>query len=252
MNNFRVLIHGLPGSGKSTYCAKRIMNSLGEGYQVFTNIKIEFEGHTSFGVSNSKFLKSVVFLIIKRLEKKKIKLSKKVIKVTYPTIKKTGQKLRIQRDILYIEKWIKNLQSLTVVQSYPVTHYHFTQNFDEVIETIKKMPIETKKVVIWDEGFIDFSHQNSPDSSFAEFFNQGRHFNADLIIASQRAVAVFPTFRALCDYSLECQRKFGWIQVRKFYLDSASSLPESDDGRLYDFFKISKYSMFFNTIQRFI
>jgi len=73
MNNFRVLIHGLPGSGKSTYCAKRIMNSLGEGYQVFTNIKIEFEGHTSFGVSNSKFLKSVVFFNYKTLRKEKNK-----------------------------------------------------------------------------------------------------------------------------------------------------------------------------------
>lgn len=252
MNNFRVLIHGLPGSGKSTYCAKRIINALTDGYQVFTNIKIEFEGHTSFGVSNSKFLKSIVFFIIRRLEKKVVKLSKKQIKVPYPTIQRTRAKLKIGRDILYLKKWTKNLEALTIIQFYDVNNYHYLDNFDEVIEQIKKMPIEVKKVVIWDEGFIDFSHQNSPSSSFAEFFNQGRHFNCDLVIASQRAVAVFPTFRALCDYSLECQRKFGWIQVRKYYLDSSTSLPASDEGKTYDFFRISQYSMFFNTLQKFI
>jgi adenylate kinase family enzyme len=252
MNNFRVLIYGLPGSGKSTYCAKRIIKALSEGYVVFTNIKIEFEGHTTLGVSNSKFLKKLVHFIIKRLEHKIIKLSNREIHIQYPTIQKTREKLRISRDILYLEKWIENLEVLTKVQFYDVKNYVLTQNFDEVIESIKKMPIKQKKVVIWDEGFIDFSHQNSPSSSFAEFFNQGRHFNCDLIIASQRAVAVFPTFRALCDYSLECQRKFGWIQIRKYYLDSSTSLPASDEGKLYDFFKISNYSMFFNTVQRFI
>jgi len=252
MNNFRVLIHGLPGSGKSTYCAKRIVEALAKGYHVYSNIKIEFEGHTSFGVSKSKFWRKVIYFIILRLEHKKYKLSRKIIYASFPTIEKTRQKLRIGRDILYLEKWIENLKALTVVQIYDVKNYHFTTNFDEVIRDIKKMPVEKKKIVIWDEGFIDFSHQNSPDSSFSEFFNQGRHFNCDLIVASQRAVAVFPTFRALCDYSLECQRKFGWIQVRKHYLDSSTSLPASDEGRMYDFFKISKYSMFFNTIQRFI
>lgn len=252
MNNFRVLIYGMPGSGKTTYCAKRIINALSDGYLVFSNIEVSFEGHTAIGLSNSKFLKFLVRLIIKIIDYKILKLENKKVVEYYPSIPLTKLKLKIKQSIGFYSHLRYNLEKLVEVQIYDKDNYIFTMDFDFVVKTIKELPVERKKIVIWDEGFIDFSHQNSPSSSYAEFFNQGRHFNCDLVVSAQRAVAIFPTFRALCDYALECRKWWRFVEVRKHYLNSISSLPGGDNNSLYDFFKISSYSMFFNTYQRFI
>ena len=65
---------------------------------------------------------------------------------------------------------------------------------------------------IFDEGFVDLEHGKKVPRYITNFFNQTRKLQCDVIISSQRPVAVYPSYRALCDYMVLVKKSwFGWF-----------------------------------------
>jgi len=285
----RKLIFGRPGSGKTTLMTKEIIDSLDDGIIVFSNVKVNWFGKlflmdkfTYFVNSLVKFFLSLIFLNRKKqLEKISIRLSE--IRETIenmewhftpegqeiPNIDLTdlyfeSYNLKEKRDKLQnIDKIIKN--GLIGEYYYPPQNFNFSENLEETIQNVldiaEKAP-ETRFLLAWDEGFIDLEHGAKVPRYVTNFLNQSRKLNVDVTIASQRPVAVYPSFRALCDYMIKCQpARFGKIEGRLYWVDTkADALPDLsvrfdadgrqiDESEHYTKFKGKKVFPFFDSYQ---
>jgi len=285
----RKLIFGRPGSGKTTLLVKEVVEALDDGILVFSNVKINWFGKLFVKDKFTNFLNFLISLFLRLIffrRKAKMKKFRKRIGeideisesiIWYRT--PSGQEIP-NRDLtdLYYEQYnlLKSLKKLEqydmVIKDGLIDSYYYPKHnlyfFEDIEEAISRLLDKAQEnpnehfLFAWDEGFIDLDHSAKVPRYITNFLNQTRKLQVDVSIASQRPVAVYPSFRALCDYMVRCEQKmFGRIEGRQYWVDTrADALPdlslrydkdgkEIDESERYDKFRGSKIWPFFDTRQ---
>lgn len=285
----RKLIFGRPGSGKTTLLTKEAVEALDDGIHVFSNVKINWFGKLFLRDRFSDFLNFLFSLFfrflffnrkqkIKKIQKRLFELQKKAENVVW-TKNPEGEAIPdIDLTDIYFEEYnlkanLKKYQNYDKVIKeglitdyyYPRQNFHFYEDLEQAINTILDFAEEFKDrrfLLAWDEGFVDLEHGAKVPRYITNFLNQTRKLQVDVTIASQRPVAVYPSYRALCDYMIRCQPKiFGRIEGRLYWIDTRSdALPDLstrydpdghkiDESEHYSTFKAKKVFPFFSTRQ---
>jgi len=250
-NNTRILIFGRPGSGKTTLSVKFMKEALWRGEYVFSNIKIKWMGDlyyiNIFHKIINKIFSFILTILLPFINKKRKKYEKKLEKWEFreqgntfidniPTENLTF--IYVQKYLLI--KAIEGIKKLNVIrqEGYFKNHYYeperyiFTEDLQEaqvsIIRHATEYP-ETYHGLYWDEGFIDLDFSQGVNSDITNFFNQSRKLNVDVIVSSQRPVAVYPAFRALCEYMILVKKLplLNWFMGYKFFVDDdPNALPD--------------------------
>lgn len=280
-NNRRVLIFGRPGSGKTALSVYEMLNALRSGYYVYSNIEIKWFGELFILEGIHKFINKIYFKFFyairefrrKMLEKsldKKYELECLRDNCTYdefliPSVNLT----RIYYELYWINKKIEKLQNIedNMKNGWIKPHYYHPSRyryFDNLKDAITNLTQEALKnpnekyLLCFDEGFIELDHQRSVPAYITNFFNQSRKLAVDVIISSQRPVAVYPSYRALCDYMIHVEKNwFNRFSSKKYYIDfNKDALPEitkdkdgSEKGERYISWSGKDVFPFFDTRQ---
>lgn len=250
-NNLRILIFGRPGSGKTTLSVKMMKSALQRGEYVFSNIKIIWFGDLYFINKVHKALNFLIqnclYLAKPLLERKKVKYYNKLL--YYDEKQDSCQEIdgipTEDLTFIYVQKYLitqalNGIKKLLKIQEdgYFKNHYYaperyiFTEDLaeaqTEIIDHAQKYP-ESYHGLYWDEGFIDLDFGQKVETDITNFFNQSRKLNVDVVISSQRPVAVYPAYRALCDYMILVKRMpiIGLFLGYQFFVDDdANALPD--------------------------
>ena len=285
----RKLIFGRPGSGKTTLLVKEVVEALDSGRIVFSNVKINWFGKLFIMDKFSKFVNSIVsfnlriFFLNRNIKLGKIYKRLAVIQEIRENVKwhtnAYGEEIpNIDLTDLYAESYnlsqqaskLKNIneilkEGLIREYYYPPTNYNFYEDLEEAIGKILDHAEQNPQAsfhLAWDEGFIDLEHGAKVPRYVTNFLNQTRKLDIDVTIASQRPVAVYPSYRALCDYMVKCvPRWFGKFEGRLYWTDTRpDALPdlslrydsdgkEIDESEKYVKFKGKKVFPFFDSYQ---
>ena len=134
---------------------------------------------------------------------------------------------------------------------YPDSRYRYFEDLYEAIHDVVNSARDHRDrnyMLCWDEGFIDLNHKAGVPEEITAFFNEASKLSIDLIVCSQRPVAIYPSFRALCEFMVRVEKeKILGIETSnfkafKYYVDSdANALPDlskdaedHDKGEPYD------------------
>lgn len=280
MNNERILIFGRPGSGKTSLAVLKMLEALQDGYFVYSNIKINWFGElhrlTKFEKLQNKLYNifwSIIFPKNKR-EKKLKKLYEKDVELeTLADNTKIIDNIPTENltDIFYSQYWIqKNIDEIKNIEKniregwkknyyYEKNRYNFIEDLEIAIKNLIDKATENpeeKYLLAFDEGFTELDYSRKVPAYVTNFFNQTRKLNIDVIICSQRPVAVYPSYRALCDYMVlvEFDKRFKTFSSKKFYVDeNINALPDTrpdyegnDKGEPYEKFNIKNVEPFFS------
>lgn len=286
MNNRHLLIFGRKGTGKTTLAVREMISSLSKGDYVYSNIKINWFGSLFYPSILDKLLnflyrlfhfKEIVYLKrITKLQERGLELQYLWENVEYdldtnfPNLNLTevyAEMYYLEQDIKKNKKIIDNLQNGYIRSHwFDRTRYNFTTDLNEamslVVQKASKNP-DHNYLLCWDEGFLDLDYKASVPANFTVFFNEARKLSVDVIACAQRPVAIYPAFRALCDYMILVEKSkilgidTGKFKGTKFFVDSdANALPDlSQDaegrnkGEFYDSYSGKDVFPFFDTRQ---
>lgn len=279
--NKRILIFGRPGSGKTCLSVLEIIQALKQGYYVYSNIEINWFGDlytlsswdkfinkiysSFFGIFYNKRLKK-----ISKLEKLRTELfnaKENVIFNEYgiPNLNLTNifyQDYWAKKDIEKLKKRNENCDIGLIREHYfAQNRFSYFENLEEAINCLIKKAEENKEnkfMLAFDEGFIELDHSRKVPPFITNFLNQTRKLNCDVVISSQRPIAVYPSYRAICDFMVNVKK--GWFNrfsSKLYYVDdNANALPNleqdkegNDKGENYKDFKGKEVYPFFDTKQ---
>lgn len=249
--NRRILIFGRPGSGKTTLTVLEMIKALKRGDVVYSNIKINWfgelflmtSGHYFFNQLYSFFgrlLKGYNSIKLSRLYNTKAVLEDARDNVVFnnniPNVNLTDIYFKlyfIDKKIADILKHFDNI-STGYFKSYyfPKNRFQYTEDLESAISALIHQALlkpDDHYLLAFDEGFVDLEHGKKIPRYITNFFNQTRKLNCDVIISSQRPVAVYPSYRALCDYMVLVNKSwFGYFNSTKFFVDdNADALPST-------------------------
>lgn len=261
----RVLFFGLPGSGKTVALVKEMLAALREGKIVYSNVKIVWFGdlfkHTKFTLFLNKVI-CTIFRILRPIFVKKylnaynkleaLKIRKSEVRFEHFNEQEipSDNLTEIYKQTFLAEKQLKFYGLLQEIEEnglinehwYPKENYVYQEDLEtailSIVEQVENDPSK-EFVMAWDEGFVDLEHGAKPPRFITNFYNQSRKLNVDILVASQRPVAVYPSFRALCDYMVHCEKRwFNRFKLEMFFVsNSANALPDlsaDEEGRYRD------------------
>lgn len=281
-NNKRILIFGRPGSGKTSLAVLEMLEALKQGYYVYSNIKIQWYGELFVKAKVHIFLNSCYTLLKNITKKRRLKKYNELIKLerileeeqNTVSFDKDGIPNKNLTDIYYQLYYIKQkINKIKEINSktqygfiknyyYQRSRYNYTENLEEAVECIiqesKQNGNEKYFLLCFDEGFIELDFSRKVPHYITNFLNQTRKLNVDVVISSQRPVAIYPAYRAICDFMVLVEKKwFDRFQATKYYVDdNANALPDlskdyegKDRGEHYINFKGKDVFPFFDTRQ---
>ncbi len=279
-NNRRILIFGRPGSGKTTLTTLEMLEALKDGFHVYSNIKLKWFGWLYLLSPFAKFGNLVYTFVMGKL----LPIRTRKLNSLYQEIEKLRQLesevrfdegipdvnlTEVFRDKYNINKKIDKILAINDKMRYGYfrdyyyspNRYHYSENLELAVKEIIEEAIDKPKdnfMLAFDEGFVDLDHSRKVPAYVTNFFNQSRKLRVDTIISSQRPVAVYPSYRALCDYFVLVEKAyFGYFSSKKYFVDTnADALPnltkdneDNDKGERYRTWKGSDVFPFFDTEQ---
>jgi len=254
-NSRNLLIFGRKRQGKTTLAVHEMIQSLEKGDYVFSNIKIEWFGDLFYPNWFDAFKNKVYNFFagnnIKRLEKI-IKLEanyKDLVDIANETVLDLEgfpsnnlrtiylDQFKIITEIKKLKEINKNVEFGYVKKHwYPEHRYQYHEDLNyaiqEIVNDARQNP-DRNYLLCWDEGFIDLNHKSGVPEEITAFFNEAGKLSIDIIVCAQRPVAIYPAFRALCDYMILVEKEkilgfeTGNFKGKMFYVDSdANALPD--------------------------
>jgi len=280
-NNRRILIFGRPGSGKTTLTVLEIIEALKAGKVVYTNIQIHWFGDLFKLTPIHNFLNKIYSLIFStttnqrnaklvKLYAEKDDLDYKMENVNYDENRIPDQPLTqifyklwfIKKDIEKLKDRNNNVEKGWIKEHYfEPSRYKYCEDLEDAVKALiqdSSTNPNQEYLLAFDEGFVDLDFSRKVPSYVTNFFNQSRKLAVDVIISSQRPVAVYPAYRALCDYMVLVEKNwFGMFHSKKYFVDSdANALPNlskdadgKDKGKNYRSWNGKTIFPFFDTRQ---
>ena len=250
----RILIFGRPGQGKTTLLVYKMIEELRQGKIVVSNQSIKWFGaafrlqplhrfiNNAFRfVFLSRFYSSYFSRVTENLNFDAVELQRKIdnlldddgFMLYDPTLLRKNL-FHIEQERDSISKFIELVEQGVIFEyEYPASNFIYMEDLEDAIAKIIGMSIEDRSrqfVLAWDEGFAYLDAGKKVPEFITNFFNQSRKLDCTCLIASQRPVAVYPSFRALTDFMVLVRK--GWFsrfKSFKYYVDSSeNALPDLD------------------------
>jgi hypothetical protein len=241
----RILIFGRPGQGKTTLLVYEMIQALRMGHVVVSNVSINWHGYYFGGnwFTNlfNGFFRMIFFnrYYIRYTDKKKLKNLSMVEEINKNiTSEEKLDRTRLRKARWHLEKEISDIEyfmnrvddGMFSEFDYSPENYIHCDDLKEAIYKIIRIGLDdpdARFMLAFDEGFSYLDHGKKVDSLITEFFNQSRKMNTSVLIASQRPVAVYPSFRALVDFMVLVNKGHFGFSSRKYFVDTnADALPE--------------------------
>lgn len=250
MNNRHILIFGRKGTGKTTLAVKEMLIALQKGDYVYSNIKINWFGDLFYPTLLDKFINKFYKLVKgKNNTKRQIKITKLTEQLDelknifegdieyddneMPNINLT----QLYVQMYFIKEKINNLKEICnhitfgkiKPHWYEETRYNYCEDLAEALKIIVSEAFKSPEknfMLCWDEGFTDLNFKANVNKNITAIFNEARKLSCDIIACAQRPVAIYPDFRALCDYMVLVEKttflgiETNNFKATKFYVDS--------------------------------
>ena len=253
-NPVRNLIFGRPGAGKTTLLVNDMVQALREEHVVVSNVSIKWFGYSVYVGKAAKVINKILTKIYTgRLYtahfNHKVKLLAKDIDEYNDNLanmfdyeeKRIYDETLLRKGIFdkteekaQIEDFVKKVkEGFLTYKYYPHTNYVYEESLEKAIIYIINQSLENpdkKFLLAFDEGFSYLDHSRKVPAFITNFINQSRKLNCSISIASQRPVAVYPSYRALTDYMVlveNVKNKGVKYKAKKYYVDfNESALPD--------------------------
>lgn len=255
-NNIRILIFGHPGEGKTTLSVKLMKKALMRGEYVYSNIKINWFGDLYRIPPYKKLINFVLkfilsfFIPLFRLKLKNLSRNVDDLTKLAESNEMVDDMPTVDLQLIFVRKFLAyqtkdKLERLIEIYEkglynshwYDPHRYQFIEDLEEATKEIiihSKNNPDAYHGLFWDEGFIDLDYSNGVPAHITNFFNQSRKLNVDIIVSSQRPVAVYPAFRALCNYMLQVVKPIkilSFFYAKQYFVDDdPNALPDITTG----------------------
>ena len=262
----RVLIFGRPGQGKTTLLVYKMIEALRDGKVVLSNQAVKWYGYAFRLTPFHKYLnKCIKWLFTTRFYVQRFNIYHERQTQFISDVKYKLDNLydddgymkydptTLRKEIHHAEEVIEQIENFREDVDcgfikeieFPQENFIFEEDLSTAIATIIEMSLKDRSIEFflgWDEGFAYLDSGKKVDPFITNFFNQSRKLNCSCFIASQRPVAVYPSFRALTDFMvLVKKKKFNRYSSTRFYVDT-------NESALPDLNKINSNSGFFSAL----
>ena len=297
-NPVRNLIFGRPGAGKTTLLVHDMVDALRDNHIVVSNVSIKWFGYSVYATAGVLKLNSLLqFIFLSNIYTKHFNQKRKLLQDVIDEYQNNLDNIldplgrRIYDETVLRKTIFDKSEELTQIEEfitkvkdgffrykyYSKDNYIYEESLEKAIILIINKSLENpelKFLLAFDEGFSYLDHSRKVPAFITNFINQSRKLNCSISIASQRPVAVYPSYRALTDYMVHVENhKNKGIKYtsKKYYVDfNESALPDvgilekekkffglvevsvgEDKGELYKDFKGKDVYYYFHTRQSF-